>query len=1134
MADDLLYGGFRGPGGYMPAPGNVASWPLDVVGYFGVDPVNGDDSRAGVIYAPPGANLGTTLRDVAWRTLEKFYNTFPQVGAGRMAVLLMGANAGGALLPWSAADVNGRIDLSGVSGYRYLVARGTQDFTNSADDKILLGFIPGVNGPNVDLSFEIQGIAGNVVTVVAGALPAMPLATTFRAHKVGANTFATITACNPGAFQITFDDASAFAPGDDFWLERPGVTIAQYRECIDRAQLRSAAPQTQSTFNFLAPAGGLVGVQFAAHMFVVGPSLLGCADGSSASTYCGIRDDLTNNIANRTMLTNWRAGSIALTWYWTDEARAVRQPNAPTVFQSLNFQFNPPFGQGIAGNPLDAPLPSIESLYGDKVVQIYDGVVDSSNPPPFFAVSRSVLTIKNSFVMVGLLSGAPDSMQLEDSQYTQLVLHAGGQCTLDGAPFLPTYQTSFGLLLLGTNTANQAAPEQTSGLSTHYALRDVTGLADAGVGSGLPLAAGRGISIFGAGFTVEIETATVSLTGVNGDLIVSSDYGAFAPGDSVRFNHADLLHSGFTTPNQVRIVAKGRPCPQSLLAHGNTALLRSGDVVMIGEILPGFPGPDSIQPALADTLAHASSVVGVALTTPVNIQDPVLYANGPFHWLRGVAPGVIAAGSPIYLSAAVPGQFTLVPPAVVLPLGVLITNPDANGEALVAWRADVLPDAALALHTLAATYTNGAAAADQTMIILDADGGAVNINGTTPGLMTPTVFEINVIGGSMNFYTRGGFDVASSITIAVPAAISTWNVNAFLSSTLTLTAGGVAPTSLSCTIFEAPVITQTAGAAYTVPVAATVTIAGPPAAGAGGGATPTLTASCSLLVRSGTVALGSVFAPYAGTLMTLGGSAGYTAIQIGESSTSNLFFGWNSAASDYAFVSTYAGSAPLVLQGGGNNVLIGTFTDDAASVLRVLATKSVASAAGAVWDGIKFAADTLTITGGPGAITSLCKFLVEGPTVTSAAANVTTDFYTQRIGVATFVGVGPASATRNWSLYVEGNTRFGGAQTIPGKQILVGASPYTVLETDYFLEVQSNGGAITINLPALTGGTQLNGRIIIIKDSGYNAGVANITIARGNAGDKIDNVADSYTIAVSTGLCLWLKANTANNDWEII
>lgn len=98
------------------------------------------------------------------------------------------------------------------------------------------------------------------------------------------------------------------------------------------------------------------------------------------------------------------------------------------------------------------------------------------------------------------------------------------------------------------------------------------------------------------------------------------------------------------------------------------------------------------------------------------------------------------------------------------------------------------------------------------------------------------------------------------------------------------------------------------------------------------------------------------------------------------------------------------------------------------------------------------------------------------------------------------------------------------------------AGPYNVLSTDDLLHVRYTAtGAITLNLPALTGGTVLNGRRIRVKDSGYNAAANNITLAVGNAADKIENGAAgvSYVITVS-GSCIWLVANTTTNNWEIV
>jgi hypothetical protein len=224
-----------------------------------------------------------------------------------------------------------------------------------------------------------------------------------------------------------------------------------------------------------------------------------------------------------------------------------------------------------------------------------------------------------------------------------------------------------------------------------------------------------------------------------------------------------------------------------------------------------------------------------------------------------------------------------------------------------------------------------------------------------------------------------------------------------------------------------------------------------------------------------------------------------------------------------------ASSAIIV---AGTRVGIRTVAD-AASTFHTVASATVTAAAGAAWNGINFAASTLTLTGATTPITTLNYVTIAAPTVTAASAVVTTDFFTCRIGAATFAGVGPASATRNWCLGVDGNTKLGGGITAFGRQILFGASPYAVVEGDFFLEVQSNGGAITVTLPALTGGTVPNGRICVVIDSGYSAAASNITVARGNAGDKINNAAASYVINTG-GACIWLKANTTNANWEIV
>lgn len=366
--------------------------------------------------------------------------------------------------------------------------------------------------------------------------------------------------------------------------------------------------------------------------------------------------------------------------------------------------------------------------------------------------------------------------------------------------------------------------------------------------------------------------------------------------------------------------------------------------------------------------------------------------------------------------------------------------------------------------TLNAAYDAGTVAADQTLILTNAHGGGVVINATTPGpgFTGVTAFEIDVIGGSVNFYTKGGFDVSSAFSVAA-AAGSAWNEVAFKASTITLTGGPTAVTALAMVDVEAGTVSSVA--VNTVAVAATLAIEGAP--GAAGAAV--ITQPLAFWVRNGCTAL-------------------------------------------------------------EGNTCLGTTAEVASTQLLIDASKTIASALGAVWNGVHVIDSTATITGAATPITTLSYVRIDRPTITAANPIVITDFSTLRVGAASFLGAGPASATRSYAIISEGNTKLAGGCTFQGIDINA-AGPYTVLETDFFLEVRYTAiDVITLNLPSIA--TAGNGRIIAVIDSGYNAAIKNITLAR-NGADKINNVAGNYTMAIS-GQCLWLKANATTSNWELV
>lgn len=382
--------------------------------------------------------------------------------------------------------------------------------------------------------------------------------------------------------------------------------------------------------------------------------------------------------------------------------------------------------------------------------------------------------------------------------------------------------------------------------------------------------------------------------------------------------------------------------------------------------------------------------------------------------------------------------------------GFLMTVPEvgaieSNGTHL--WWTDAggirrqLDNGAAGAQTLAATYDVGAAAVDQTLILTNAKGGAFILNGTTPSpLFTGvTVFEANVLGGSINFYTRGGFDVSSTISVAA-AVGSTWNEVDFVASTLTLTGGPATATAVAMVHIGQGIIN---------------------------GAGNTVSDSYNLLVEN---------APTGTAALTRAWSAGFV------------------------------------------------------GPVQVTASKTITAAPLATWNGISIESSTLTISGAFTPITELCLFNIASPIITAASAVVATECYSLKIGSPNFAGVGPASATRAFALGVSGNAKLDGGITFKGTDLNI-AGPYNITESDYAIEVRYTlTGAITLNLPSIA--TVGNGRTIPIIDSGYNATTNNITIAP-NGADKINNVVGNYMITAS-GTSLILKSNLLTGNWEII
>lgn len=107
------------------------------------------------------------------------------------------------------------------------------------------------------------------------------------------------------------------------------------------------------------------------------------------------------------------------------------------------------------------------------------------------------------------------------------------------------------------------------------------------------------------------------------------------------------------------------------------------------------------------------------------------------------------------------------------------------------------------------------------------------------------------------------------------------------------------------------------------------------------------------------------------------------------------------------------------------NLLLGTTTDVTSSRFRLLSTKTVASASGAVWDGADFMAATLTLSGSTNITTAtgVNANVFRAPSITAASALTVSVASTVYIsGPPTGTGAGPATLTKAYPLWVDSGT----------------------------------------------------------------------------------------------------------------
>lgn len=280
-------------------------------------------------------------------------------------------------------------------------------------------------------------------------------------------------------------------------------------------------------------------------------------------------------------------------------------------------------------------------------------------------------------------------------------------------------------------------------------------------------------------------------------------------------------------------------------------------------------------------------------------------------------------------------------------------------------------------------------------------------------------------------------------TITAPAAGSVWDGIDIQASTLTLTAGGTAPNALSFAHLATPTITS--AAAYTIPSAATLTIDGPPVAA---GST-IITSRHSLDVLSGSIGLGTIV-----SLATVG-----NIFSINNYRNTQNFLTLDVANGSWTVYGTQRNLYWNINTGG---LAIGTMADFPYSpnALVVHDDTTIASAAGAVWDGVLFKASTASITDAT-AITTAAGFnftTIQAPTIAGDTATCAIT------SAATVYISGPPIASTNITITAAQALKIG-----TGSLVCQGAALATNA-TDGFLYIPTCAGTPT-GVPTVQAGT---------------------------------------------------------------
>jgi len=758
MADDLLYGGFRGPGGFMPlgsATGPLALWDLTTFRFFFLDGDAGNDANIGYIDAAPGTVFTPAdTTPVAVKTTSRLEAIIPLIGAGRSWYVLAKPRASGAIYDHLPGDGQGRHDRSKLTGYARMIFRGS-DLTNNAADKIRCGSMVGVAGPNGDGSFTIVGSGASAlwnncldIDVAAGAFG---LAREMGRYRVrvedpaapGVTVGLGMGRWNDAALKLTIWDVSlgAFTPGFKFWLEVPGTTLQGFDEAPEAVASRALWDAGLGMMVDTPAAATLAGVRFRAGAVAPQYSRLGLHDGLECAEYSFVADAQTPGDQDLTFQSNGMGGRVQCKETYHDESNLLVAT-----------------GLGIAANIL--------LLDSTQSADISFSHVEGAS---VLRLSERLLATRVQWFNIGF-NATPNGAQLVENDFKYAAFLQSGNFDIQHL----TAIVDFSLDIL---------PSDVQRISFSY-MYDPTGICAATYP--LHFLVGPCVGFF------NLDNPVIGL-GIQVDHFFGGNTVSMAvTWDSLRatgfeiegFQKLVTNNSGDTT------CPRGVPMRRTQYANG----VKPVGLVVRYDTLSTPDDGDRFVEADTASLAGYTGIIGVTLTNCTNDGWAVI-GNDGFMAIRydvgqRPLPGEIAYLSDILVPG---GTCRQTAPATVLALGnstpLLFGGALGQSCVVVAWNlrfSVVAPPPAS--QTLLQTYDFGAIATDQTLTLLDVKGGGVSIDGTNVGFTGPSCLTINSFNGSFwSFQSDGSFVGGSNMTGVSGAAV--WNALSISAPSLVLTGG---------------------------------------------------------------------------------------------------------------------------------------------------------------------------------------------------------------------------------------------------------------------------------------------------------------------------------------------------------